>query len=95
MFWWFPYQDELCIEHVCVYLTGPQEILDSICAPTAVVCMLIGKAIAQAVCATFIADATLNALIMRSVYTQCSYNEDLIQQKAMIMVVWTLPELLI
>ena len=50
-----------------VYLTGPQEILDLICAPTAVVYMLIGKAIAQAVCATFIVNATLNALILRSV----------------------------
>ena len=71
MSWWFPRQDELCIEHVCVYLIGPQEILDSICAPTAVVCMLIGKAIAQAVRATFIVDATLNADNEKC--TQCSF----------------------
>ena len=39
------------------YLTGFQEV----------VCMLSSKAIAKAVCATFIVDATLNALISRSV----------------------------
>ena len=61
--WWF----RALYEHEWIYLTGLQEILDSICLPTAVVCMLSSKGIAQAVCATFIVDATLNAVIMKSV----------------------------
>jgi len=47
--------------------SGMQEMLESIYAPTAVVHMLSGKAIAQAVHAHFIVDAALNALILRRV----------------------------
>ena len=44
-----------------------QTMLDSIYSPNPFVQMLSGKAIAWAVCAHFIADATLNALVLRKV----------------------------
>ena len=44
-----------------------QETFESIYAPNAVIHMLSGKAIAWGVCAHFIVDAALNALILRRV----------------------------
>ncbi len=47
--------------------SGLQEMLELIYAPNAVD-MISGKAIARAVCAHFIVDAVLNALILKRVF---------------------------